>query len=301
MNSLINEFWGLFTPIGLISVFNIIMIDIVMSGDNAILIGMATKNLHGKDRKKAIAFGIILATILRIILAVFAVYLLQIVGLQLVGALLLIYIVWKFYKELRSEEKHQEEIKGREGKGLMYAIYTIIVADFSMSLDNVLAVSGASHGNFVALGIGLVFSILLMAIASNFIAKSLDKYPQIQWLGLFVILFVAMEMLVKGGEQLGSEVFHFNILPIVTFLVGMAFIILHQTYIKPISEEKIKTWLIINYAKILLVNLTVILILVVFGGEINKYLFSHIPILYAIFTIILFMILEIVLILRNKK
>lgn len=165
---------------GLLVVINIILIDIVMSGDNAILIGMATRKLEGKERKKAIFFGIMLATVLRIIFAFFAVYLLSMVGIKLAGGILLLYVVWKFYRELRTAEHAEHHIDAKKS-GLMAAIYTIIVADVSMSLDNVLAVAGAANENVVALGIGLVFSIFLMAFASHYIASYLDKYPQIQW------------------------------------------------------------------------------------------------------------------------
>lgn len=299
--NLTQEFLHLATPAWAMALFNIIMIDIVMSWDNAILIGMATRNLKWKERQIAITFWIILATVLRIVLAIFATILLQITGLQFAGAILLLYVVWKFYKELRSSEKHEEHGNSSKNKWIMYAIYTIIIADFSMSLDNVLAVSGASHGNIVTLWIWLVFSILLMAVASNAIAKSLDKYPQIQWLGLFVILFVAMEMLISGGLSLWEKVLHFNILPIATFVIWMIFIVLHQKYIKPANEEKIKTWLSKNYMQVIIWNLSVIMFLLIFWEQISQYVHHHIAILYAIFAIFLSVILELVLISKSKK
>lgn len=198
------EFAELLTPVGIFALINIIFIDVIMSGDNALLIGMATKNLPPKDRKKAIFWGVILATILRVIFAVFAVYLLGIIGVRLAGGLLLMYVVYKLFREIRHEMAPKAE-KESIPTTLKAAIASIIIADVSMSLDNVLAVAGASHGNIVALGIGLIISIILMAVASNFMALALQKYPKIQWLGLVVLLYVAGHMVYSGGV----EVFQF--------------------------------------------------------------------------------------------
>lgn len=135
------------------------------------------------------------ATVLRIIFSLGVVFLLQIPGLEFLGAILLLYVVWKFYREIRASEHHEEH--GSSASTFGTAIKTIIIADVAMSLDNVLAVAGASHGNVVNLMIGLVVSIILMVVASGWIAKMLEKYPSIQWVGLFVILFTALEMLEK--------------------------------------------------------------------------------------------------------
>jgi YjbE family integral membrane protein len=124
------------------------------------------------------------------------VFLLQIPGLEFLGAILLLYVVWKFYREIRAHE-HHEEGHGDSASTFTAAIRTIIVADVAMSLDNVLAVAGASHGNIVNLMIGLIVSIILMVVASSYIARLLEKYPSIQWIGLFIILFTALEMLEK--------------------------------------------------------------------------------------------------------
>ena len=136
------------------------------------------------------------ATVLRIIFSLGVVFLLQIPGLEFLGAILLLYVVWKFYHEIRASEHHAED-EGGSSQNFWGAIRTIIIADVAMSLDNVLAVAGASHGNIVNLMIGLVVSIILMVIASGYIAKLLERYPSIQWVGLFVILFTALEMLEK--------------------------------------------------------------------------------------------------------
>ena len=120
---------------------------------------------------------------------------LQVPGLEFLGAILLLYVVWKFYREIRAHENSGEH--GKSATGFSEAIKTIIIADVAMSLDNVLAVAGASHGNVVNLGLGLIISIILMVVASGWIAKKLEQYPSIQWLGLFIILFTALEMLEK--------------------------------------------------------------------------------------------------------
>ena len=200
----VQDFYALFTMTGLLALFHIIMIDVVLSGDNAIIIGMATKNLPAKLRKKAIMIGIIWATVLRIIFAFFTVYLLQIIGIQVAGALLLLYVVWKFYTELRKWHGHEEDVEWSSQESFFSAVKLIIIADVSMSLDNVLAVAWAAKENVAALGIGLMISIILMAFASNFIAKKLNEYPQIQWFGLLVILLVSIEMLLTGIEKVDT-------------------------------------------------------------------------------------------------
>jgi YjbE family integral membrane protein len=201
------EFAELLTPVGMFALFNIIFIDVIMSGDNALLIGMATKNLPMKDRKRAIFWGVVLATILRVVFALFAVYLLGIIGVRLAGGLLLLYVVYKLYREIRHEMAPKSE-KNAIPTTLKAAITSIIIADFSMSLDNVLAVAGASHGNVVALGIGLVISIVLMAVASNFMAVLLQKHPNVQWLGLIVLLYVAGHMVYTGGTEVFATMVH---------------------------------------------------------------------------------------------
>jgi YjbE family integral membrane protein len=204
LDTFVQDFYLLFTVAGAMTLFHIIMIDVVLSGDNAIIIGMATKRLPEKLRKKAIMIGIIGATVLRIVFAFFTVYLLQIIGIQVAGALLLLYVVWKFYTELRKWHGYEEENETGSQANFLSAVKLIIIADVSMSLDNVLAVAGAAKENVAALWIGLMISIILMAFASNFIAKKLNEYPQIQWFGLLVILLVSIEMLLTGIEKVDT-------------------------------------------------------------------------------------------------
>ena len=294
------QFLDLFTSHGALVLLNIILIDIVMSGDNAILIGMATRKLPGSERKKAIFFGIALATILRIVLAFFAVFLLSLVGVKFAGGLLLLYVVWKFYRELRMPAHEEHHIDAKKA-GLMAAIWTIIIADFSMSLDNVLAVAGAAHENIAALGIGLVFSIILMAFASNLIAKYLDTYPQIQWVGLFVILFVAVEMILSGTAELDTKLFHYNILPFILFVLGGLFVVLHSKYIRPADEKKLALYLQNHTLSILSIGIALLFSVLFFGDAIANFVRSHVPVFYSILFILFFSLLEVVSLIRMRK
>jgi YjbE family integral membrane protein len=285
---------------------NVILIDIVLSGDNAIVIGMATKDLHGKERKRAIMIGIALATLLRIIFASTVVYLLRVVGIKFAGGLLLLYVVWKFYRELRRDASDADE-DGNEGgskhaaRTLKSAVWLILIADVSMSLDNVLAVSGASRENFLVLGIGLVFSIILMAIASNYIASKLEKYPQVQWAGLLVILFVAIEMMLSGTHELEEKVFHVNLLPFVMFMLALGGFALHVRYVKPAAEERMSAWFAGNWRVLVMANMAVVLLLVFFGGLIHAFFATHPALRYFVCALVLFVIIEVVATIRKWR
>ncbi|MFA5916857.1 MAG: TerC family protein [Candidatus Gracilibacteria bacterium] len=301
MEDISKDFINLFSVPGLLAIINIIIIDIVMSGDNAIVIGMATRNLTEKLRKKAIIIGIALATIMRVLFALFATYLLGVTGLRFAGGILLLYVVWKFYKELRNGEGHHDESLSKTKEvSIMTAIYTIIIADVSMSLDNVLAVAGASHGNIVTLGIGLIFSIILMAFASNYIAKSLNKYPIIQWIGLLVILFVAIEMLIKGTPDIENTIHLYNLFPFFIFITSLVFVFLHQKYVKAINEANLRKYIESNYLKIIVSFLGIIFLFVNLGETINSYINHHEVILYSINLILLFIFLEVISVLKIK-
>ena len=302
MEYILSQVSGIFTTAGLFAFINVMLIDIVMSGDNAIVIGLATKTLHGAERKKAIAIGVILATVLRIIFACTAVMLLKVIGLKFAGGILLLYVAWKFYSELRAE-KHGEEKDGKPiaVRSLAGAIWLIILADVSMSLDNVLAVAGAAGENLVILGIGLVFSILLMALASNYIAGKMDKYPQIQWLGLLIILFVAIEMLLSGSNELDKKLFHVNILPFTSIVLGIIGFHLHARYVKPASEEKIAVWFSNRWKGIFIAGLLLLLSLCFFGDKIHDFFLGHPAALYLVLAIIFFLFIEIISIFRVKR
>ena len=176
--------------------FEIVLIDLVLAGDNAIIIGMVASQFDANIRKKIIFWGIGFAIILRIALTLVTSYLLQINGLKTIGGLLLIYIAYKLYKDVikNSEDTKEQKIK-INNPSLFKAIMTIIIADFSMSLDNVLGVAGAAKQNYVLLVFGLILSIVLMATLATVIAKWIKKYKWIGWLGLLAILAVALELI----------------------------------------------------------------------------------------------------------
>ena len=176
--------------------FEIVLIDLVLAGDNAIIIGMVASQFDANIRKKIIFWGIGFAIILRIALTLVTTYLLQINGLKTIGGLLLIYVAYKLYKDVikTNEDAKEQKIK-TENSNLFKAIMTIIIADFSMSLDNILGVAGAAKQNYVLLVFGLILSIFLMATLANIIAKWIKKYKWIGWLGLFAILAVAIELI----------------------------------------------------------------------------------------------------------
>ena len=175
--------------------FEIVFIDLVLAGDNAIIIGMVASQFDVNIRKKIIFWGIGFAIILRIALTIITSYLLQITYLKTIGGLLLIYIAYKLYKDvIKNGDEKKQGIK-TDNSNLYKAIMTIIIADFSMSLDNVLGVAGAAKQHYVLLVFGLVLSILLMATLANIIAKWIKKYKWIGWLGLFAIMVVAAELI----------------------------------------------------------------------------------------------------------
>ena len=176
--------------------FEIVLIDLVLAGDNAIIIGMVASQFDANIRKKIIFWGIGFAIILRIALTLVTSYLLQINGLKTIGGLLLIYVAYKLYKDVIKNNKDTKEKKIKtENSSLFKAIMTIIIADFSMSLDNVLGVAGAAKQNYVLLVFGLILSIFLMATLATVIAKWIKKYKWIGWLGLLAILAVALELI----------------------------------------------------------------------------------------------------------
>ena len=172
----------------------IVLIDLVLAGDNAIIIGMVASKFPLEQRKKIIFWGIGGAVILRIILTLVTAYLLQITGLRLLGGLLLLYIVYKLYTDVIKGSDHEEDIKV-DNSSFLKAIWTILLADFTMSLDNVLGVAGAAGSHYKLLVFGLVLSIVLMAFAATLISNWIKKYKWIAWAGLIAILIVAVELM----------------------------------------------------------------------------------------------------------
>jgi YjbE family integral membrane protein len=200
----------------LTALFQVIMIDLVLAGDNAIVIGLAAAGLPEGQRKKAILIGIVAATILRIGFASVTVQLLQIIGLLLAGGVLLLWVCWKMWRELRtphqptfqslSSASTMDTTAGRQ-KTLGQAVWQITLADVSMSLDNVLAVAGAAREHPMILIFGLALSIALMGLAANFIARLLEKHRWIAYVGLAIILYVAVDMCYRGVLEVWPHLF----------------------------------------------------------------------------------------------
>ena len=173
----------------------IVFIDLILAGDNAIIIGMVASKFPPDQRKKIIFWGIGGAVVLRIILTLLTAYLLQITGLRLIGGILLLYIVYKLYVDIiKNTETENKDIKV-DSSNLMKAIFTVLLADFTMSLDNVLGVAGAAGHHYHLLIFGLVLSIVLMAVAATLISKWIKEHKWIAWIGLFAILIVALELI----------------------------------------------------------------------------------------------------------
>jgi len=196
-------------PAVLSAFMQVVMIDIVLAGDNAIVVGALAAGLSQKDQKKVIFIGIAAALVLRIIFALIATQLLQIIGLLLAGGILLLWVAWKMYRELFPAKPHEvqgdDEFPRDEGvkspKSFVQAAWAVALADVSMSLDNVLAVAGASHEHPWVMVFGLVLSVALMGVAAGFIARVIDRYRWVAFIGLAVIVYVALKMIWEGWHQ----------------------------------------------------------------------------------------------------
>ena len=206
----------------LASLGTVIVVDIVMSGDNAIIIGMAAAGLPPELRRRAIGIGIVAATVLRVLFATVTIQLLAIIGLTLAGGLLLLWVSWRMWREIHSGQmralaRHADQeadppspisdnpgTSAKRPKTLRQALVAIVVADVTMSLDNVLAVAGAAHGHLWILVFGLALSIVLMAVASNFIAKLLERHHWIAYIGLAIVTYVAIDMIYRGFNEVAE-------------------------------------------------------------------------------------------------
>jgi len=194
-------FAEIFTPEQLTILTQIIFIDLVLAGDNAIIIGMVASKFPVEQRKKVIFWGIGGAVILRIILTLLTAYLLQITGLRLIGGVLLLYIVYKLYVDVIKGASNEGDVKV-DNSSFLKAIWTVLLADFTMSLDNVLGVAGAAGHHYHLLIFGLILSIVLMAVAANLISGWIKKYKWIAWIGLLAILIVAIELIYTDVKTL---------------------------------------------------------------------------------------------------
>jgi YjbE family integral membrane protein len=205
---------SLISASALTAFFEILFIDIVLAGDNAIVVGALAAGLPAEQRKKVILIGVVAALVLRIAFALVVSQLLQIVGLVLAGGLLLLWVAWKMYRELRHKDESagSDEVVGDEHSGVRpartfaSAAWGVALADVSMSLDNVLAVAGAARDHPYVLVFGLILSVLLMGVAANFIARYIERYRWIAWGGLLVILWVALKMIYEGAGHVAPHV-----------------------------------------------------------------------------------------------
>lgn len=199
-----------FTPEAIAALLQVIMIDLVLAGDNAVVIGLAAAGLPPERRGRVILVGIAAATALRLAFAAVAVELLEIVGLLLAGGILLLWVCWKMWRELRGQEAHRADAAHTAHvphKTFAQATWQIVLADVSMSLDNVLAVAGAARDHPAALVFGLALSIVLMGVAAGFIAKLLSRHRWIGYVGLAIILYVALDMIWRGAHEVWPHVF----------------------------------------------------------------------------------------------
>lgn len=205
-NSIVTDFSNITEPAAFAAFMQVLMIDLVLAGDNAIVVGALAAGLTPEQRRKVIFIGVAAALVLRILFALIVTQLLQIVGLILIGGLLLLWVAWRMWRDLRhaGESPGSSEIVGDEHSGLRPAksfagaVWGVAIADVSMSLDNVLAVAGAARDHPGILIVGLIFAVALMGIAANIIARYIERYRWIAWVGLVVIVYVAGKMIYDG-------------------------------------------------------------------------------------------------------
>jgi len=190
------------------ALLSVVIIDVVLAGDNAIVVGMAASGLPVEQRRRVIMLGIVIATVLRILFAYFTAQLLAVIGLTLAGGVLLLWVSWKMYRELRETRTLDQPGGAGEGcrrasrqKSAGQALTRIVLADLSMSLDNVLAIAGTARAHFWVLAFGLVLSVALMGVASTYIARLLERHFWISWVGLGIITFVALRMVWEGSTE----------------------------------------------------------------------------------------------------
>lgn len=215
---IVQDFSNLGTPSAFAAFLQVLMIDIVLAGDNAIVVGALAAGLPDAQRKKVIAIGVLAALVLRVAFALAVTWLLGIVGLVLAGGILLLWVAWRMYRDIRGhsgapESPGSPEIEGDENSGVMpaksfaAAAWSVAIADVSMSLDNVLAVAGAARDHPGILIVGLIFAVALMGVAANIIAKYIERYRWIGWVGLVVILYVAVKMIWEGWHEVAPYAF----------------------------------------------------------------------------------------------
>lgn len=180
----------------------VILIDVVLAGDNAVVVGLAVAGLPARQQRIAIVLGLALATLIRVVCALAAFRLLQVIGLTLAGGVLLLWVCWRMYRELRRRPRAEH---GPARRTLGQAMLMIAVADLSMSLDNVLAVAGAAEGHLWVLVVGLGLSVVLMGVAASILAKLLERYRWIAWIGVLIVFYVAIKMIWEGTHEVAQQ------------------------------------------------------------------------------------------------
>jgi YjbE family integral membrane protein len=216
---IVNDFSNITSPAAMAAFLQVLMIDVVLAGDNAIVVGALAAGLPPAQRKKVIAIGVIAALVLRVIFALTVTWLLGIVGLVLAGGVLLLWVAWRMYRDIKghtpAESPGSPEISGDEHSGLSApksfaaAAWSVAIADVSMSLDNVLAVAGAAREHPGILIVGLIVAVALMGIAANVIAKYIERFRWIGWVGLTVIVYVAFKMIWEGFHEVQPHIMAF--------------------------------------------------------------------------------------------
>lgn len=217
--AIVADFSNITEPAAFAAFLQVLMIDVVLAGDNAIVVGALAAGLPADQRKKVIAIGVLAALVLRIAFALMVTWLLGIVGLVLAGGILLLWVAWRMYRDVKGHSAAQSpgspEIEGDEHSGIAAsksfasAAWAVAVADVSMSLDNVLAVAGAAREHPGILIVGLIFAVALMGVAANIIAKYIERYRWIAWIGLTVIVYVAIKMIWEGWHDVAPHVLSF--------------------------------------------------------------------------------------------
>jgi YjbE family integral membrane protein len=196
----------LFHEGGLLALGQVLMIDIVLAGDNAVVIGLAAARVPAQMRKKVILWGLVAAVALRIAMAIVAVKLLAVIGLTLAGGILLLWVCWRMWRDISGSGKEHAAPDLKDNASMKRAIVQILVADVSMSLDNVLAVAGAARDHIDVLIIGLLMSVALMGAAANYIAKLLERYRWIAYIGLAIVVYVALAMVYHGWTEVAKVI-----------------------------------------------------------------------------------------------
>jgi YjbE family integral membrane protein len=194
----------------LVALASVVVIDVVLAGDNAVVVGMAAAGLPREQQHRVIALGIAMATVLRIGFALVTIELLAIIGLTLAGGILLLWVAWKMYRELQKNRRHAldsaSDAAPAKPKSFSQALVQVVLADVSMSLDNVLAVAGTARDHIWVLVLGLVLSVALMGVASTIVARLLDRHPWFAWIGLAIVTIVAFRMIYEGWSEVVNHV-----------------------------------------------------------------------------------------------